>query len=60
MTANRKEAMEILERIPEDRLPYIIQILHDDEKMQTDSEKGNLSLDQLVMEASKTIKMQII
>lgn len=53
MTANRKEAMEILERIPEDRLPYIIQILHDVEKMETDSEKGNLSLDQLVMEASE-------
>lgn len=37
-------------------MPYIIKFLHNVEKMETDSEKGNLSMDQLVMETLENNK----
>lgn len=52
MTAIRKEAMEMLERIPEDKLGYVIQIMQGVNGLLEEKErkvKKSIDLEQFVM-----------
>lgn len=56
MTAIRQEAMQMLERIPEDKLSFVIQIMQGVNGligMPERSEKKAVELDQFVMEATE-------
>lgn len=55
MTANRKEAIELLERIPEDKLSFVIQIMRGVNGLLGDMDtntKEIINLDQFVMSAT--------
>ena len=52
MTAIRQEAMEMLERVPEDKLSFVIQIMRGVNGLigdTTTNEKRNINLEQFVM-----------
>lgn len=56
MTAIRKEAMEMLERIPEDKLGYVIQIMQGVNGLLEEKErkvKKSIDLEQFVMPATE-------
>lgn len=56
MTANRKEAIQMLERIPEDKLGFVVQIMHGiNGLLETPEAKtGNpINLEQFVMPATE-------
>ena len=56
MTAIRKEAIEMLERIPEDKLSFVIQIMRGVNGLIGDDDstgKRVVNLDQLVMPATE-------
>ena len=56
MTAIRKEAIELLERVPEDKLSFVIQILSGVNGLLGDAEtttKKVINLDQFVMPATE-------
>ncbi len=55
MTAIRKEALELLERIPEDKLSFVIQIMRGVNGLLGDTgthEKRDINLDEFVMPAT--------
>ena len=55
MTATRKEAIELVERIPEDKLSFVIQILRGVNGLLGDTginEKRDINLDEFVMPAT--------
>ena len=51
MTATRKEAIELLERVPEDKLTYVVQILSGIDGLISVSDRrpNKIDLDQFVM-----------
>ena len=54
MTAIRQEAMELLERIPEDKLTYVVQIMRDvDGLISISGKEKNIDLDQFVMQTTE-------
>ena len=56
MTAIRKEAIDLLERVPEDKLTFVIQIMRGVSGLIGDSnvvEKKNINLEQFVMQATE-------
>lgn len=56
MTATRKEAIEMLERVPEDKLNFVIQIMQGVNGLLgvSDQKPGNeIDLDQFVMQATE-------
>lgn len=56
MTAIRKEAIEMLERVPEDKLSFVIQIMRGVNGLIGDvdnSEKKVINLDQFVMPSTE-------
>ena len=54
MTAIRQEAMELLERIPEDKLTYVVQIMRGVDGLISISDKEkNIDLDQFVMQTTE-------
>ena len=56
MTAIRKEAIELLERVPEDKLSFVIQIMRGVNGLLGDSDtnaKKVIDLDQFVMPATE-------
>ena len=59
MTAIRQEAMELLERIPEDKLTYVIQIMRGLDGLIGISDKPikkKIDLDQFVMPTTKRVE----
>ena len=56
MTAIRKEAIDLLEKVPEDKLTFVIQIMRGISGLIGDSnvaEKKNINLEQFVMQATE-------
>ena len=54
MTAIRQEAMQMLERIPEDKLSYVVQIMQAISGLLEKTEKkAAINLDQFVMPATE-------
>lgn len=56
MTAIRKEAIDLLERVPEDKLTFVIQIMRSVSGLIGDSnatDKKNINLEQFVMQATE-------
>ena len=56
MTAIRKEAIQMLERVPEDKLSYVIQIMQGVNGLlgMTETKAGkNIGLDQFIMPATE-------
>lgn len=54
MTAIRQEAMELLERIPEDKLTYVVQIMRGvDGLISISGKEKNIDLDQFVMQTTE-------
>ena len=54
MTAIRQEAMELLERIPEDKLTYGVQIMRGvDGLISISGKEKNIDLDQFVMQTTE-------
>ena len=56
MTAIRKEAIDLLERVPEDKLTFVIQIMRGVSGLIGDSntsKKKNINLEQFVMQATE-------
>lgn len=54
MTAIRQEAMELLERIPEDKLIYVVQIMRGvDGLISISGKEKNIDLDQFVMQTTE-------
>ena len=56
MTAIRQEAMQMLERVPEDKLSFVIQIMQGVNGLigvSEKNEKKTMELDQFVMEATE-------
>ncbi len=58
MTATRKEAIELLERVPEDKLTYVIQILSGIDGLIgiSDRRTKQIDLDQFVMPTTERSK----
>ena len=56
MTAIRKEAIDLLERVPEDKLTFVIQIMRGVSGLIGDSnvvEKKTINLEEFVMQATE-------
>jgi len=56
MTSIRREAMEMLAKVPEDKLTFVIQIMRGVNGLLGDSnanEKKNIDLDQFIMETTE-------
>ena len=55
MTATRREAIELLERVPEDKLTYVVQILSGIDGLLSTSHRQTkkIDLDQFVMPATE-------
>lgn len=56
MTAIRKEAFDLLEKVPEDKLTFVIQIMRGVSGLIGDSdttEKKNINLEQFIMQATE-------
>lgn len=55
MTANRQEAMQLLENVPEDKLDYVILIMQGVNGLLggSDKQKRDVDLDQFVMPATE-------
>ena len=62
MTAIRQEAIKLLEKVPEDKLGFVIQIMHGVNGllgMPETKTKSGINLDQFVMQATERGQMQI-
>ena len=56
MTAIRKEAIELLERVPEDKLSFVIQIMRGVNGLLGDTEvneRGSVDIEQFIMPATE-------
>lgn len=54
MTAIRREAIQILEKIPEDKLGFVIQIMQGvNGLLETSDEKERIDLNQFIMEPTE-------